>query len=73
MHPFGQSLSHLDSKSMEIEVIGVLIGFEKLLGKAGGAFAHGYGLHRQHIGWQRRAIGCDCEISVEISDAIAVA
>ena len=59
---------------MEIEIIRVLVGLEELLGKQGGLFSHGDGLHGQHIagaGSSSAALGA--QITVKIGDAVAIA
>ncbi len=72
MDPFGQRFGHLHGQAVEVEVVGVAIPVEQLLGKAGGPFSHGHRLHGEHVRGGAARLGGP-QVAVEIGDAVAVA
>ena len=69
MDPFRHGLSHLNGKTMEVEIVAVAIALEQLLSHQGGLLPHGHRLHRQHIGGSTVGV----KVVVEIGDAVSVA
>ena len=58
---------------MEVEIIGVFVCFEQLLGEVAGLLAHGDRLHRQDVVGGELSLGSFKAVAIEIGDAVTIA